>query len=124
MCFAGFGRAPDPRLTILKVGGNPRNLLKLTRQQLNPIRDKLLAPFGMTFDAPNKVALYLIGEHGLIVENFNNESIDAILEFSKPVRARKTLILPGEGSVNFSVAGRTLSLTKMTPRTLVATEYE
>ncbi|MFC1636270.1 hypothetical protein ACFL5Z_15675 [Planctomycetota bacterium] len=114
----------NKNLTILKVGGNPRNLLKLTRQQLNPIRNKLLAPFGMKFDAPNKVALYLIGNHHLIVENFNDEAIDATLEFPEPVRARKTLVLPGEGSVNFSTAGRTLSLTKMTPRTLVAIEYE
>ena len=111
-------------LAILEVGGNPRNLLKLTRQQLKPIRDKLLAPFGMTFDAPNKVALYLIGEHGLIVENFNDEHVDAILEFSKPVTARKTLVLPGDGSVSFSSTQGKLRFTKMTPRTLVAVEYE
>lgn len=114
----------DENVTILKVGGNPRSLLKLTRQELRPIRDKLLAPFGMTFDAPNKVALYLIGEHGLIVENFNDEAIDTTLEFSRPVRARKTLVLPGNGNVDFSSTGRTLNLTKMTPRTLVAIECE
>jgi hypothetical protein len=111
-------------LTILRVGGKPRNLLKLTRQELKLIRDKLLAPFGLTFDAPNKVALYLIGENELIVENFNDEEIDATLEFSKPVTARKVLVLPGQGDVNLFTAGRMLSLKKMTPRTLVAIEYE
>jgi hypothetical protein len=78
----------------------------------------------LTFDAPNKVALYLIGEHGLIVENFNDESIDATLGFSKPVNVLKTLILPDEGVMELSNTGRKLNLKKMTPRTLVAIEYE
>ena len=114
----------NENVTVLKVAGNPRNLLKLTRRQLKPIRNKLLAPFGMTFDAPNKVALYLIGERYLIVENFNDEAIDATLEFSRPVRARKTLVLPGDANVDLSSTERKLSLMKMSLRTLVAIEYE
>jgi len=111
-------------LTILKVSGNPRSLLKLTRQQLKPIRDKMLASFGMKFDAPNKVALYLIGDDCLIIENFSDESIDAILEFSRPVKASKTQVLPGDGNVDFSLSGSKLTFTKITPRTLVAIEYK
>jgi hypothetical protein len=110
-------------LSILKVKGSPRSLLELTRQQLKPIRDKLLAPFDIKFDAPNKVALYLIGENCLIVENFNDESIDASIEFSRPVKARKTLVLPGDGNVDFSQSGGKLTFTKISPRTLVAVEY-
>ena len=113
----------DENLTVLKVDGNPRNLLKLTREELKPVRDKLLAPFGIRFDAPNKVALYLIGDHCLIVENFNDEPVDASLEFSKPVEARKTLVLPPEGNVEFSCSQGKLKFTKVTPRTLVAVEY-
>jgi hypothetical protein len=109
--------------TILKVGGNPRNLLNLTRKELKPIRDKLLAPLGIRFVAPNKVALYLIGENCLVVENFNDEPVDLSLEFSKPVNARKVLVLPAEGKVAFSCSGRKLTFTKMTPRTLVAVQY-
>ncbi len=110
-------------LTILKVGGNPRSLLKLTRQQLEPIRDMMLAPFGMKFDAPNKVALYLIGDDCLIVENFNDESIDVSIEFSRPVEARKTLVLPDGGIVDFSQNGGKLTFTKISPRTLIVIEY-
>jgi len=83
----------------------------------------MLAPFGMKFDAPNKVALYLIGDNCLIVENFNDESIDASIEFSRPVMARKTLVLPGDGNVDFSLSGDKLAFTKISPRTLVAVEY-
>ena len=121
-------RLPDAALKsgsliILKVNGKPRGLLELTREQLNPIRDKLLAPFGMRFDAPNKVALYLIGENCLIVENFNDEPVDVSVEFSKAAGARKALVLPVAGVVDFSAAQGKLNLTKMTPRTLVAVKY-
>ncbi len=113
----------DEDLIILKVNGNPRGLLGLTRKQLKPIRDKLLAPFGIRFDAPNKVALYLIGEDCLIVENFNDEPVDAVLEFSKPVTARKALVLPIDGDAKFSCNRRRLNFSRITPRTLVAIEY-
>ena len=113
----------DKNLTVLKVNGNPHNLLKLTRDELNSIRDKLLAPFGIRFDAPNKVALYLIGDNYLVVENFNDEPVDVSLEFSKPVKAQKKLVLPVDGSVKLSCTNKKLDLTKITPRTLIAIEY-
>jgi hypothetical protein len=113
----------DENLTILKVDGNPHNLLKLTRDELNSIRNKLLVPFGIRFDAPNKVALYLIGDNCLIVENFNDEPVDASLEFSSPVKARKTLILPVGGNVEISCTGTKVDFVKITPRTLAAVEY-
>jgi len=102
----------DENLTVLKVGGNPHNLLKLTPEELKPIRTKLLAPFGIKFDAPNKVALYLIGENCIIVENFNDQSIDATIEFSKTIEARKTLVLPVDGNVEFSCNGGKIVLQK------------
>jgi hypothetical protein len=110
-------------LTVLKLNGSPRNLLKLTRKELGPIRNKLLAPFGIRFDAPNKVGLYLIGEDCLIVENFNDETIHATLEFSRPIEARRTLVLPPEGEGGFSCDRGKLTFTKVAPRTLVAVEY-
>ena len=110
-------------VTSLKVSGNPKNLLKLTREELRPIRDKLLAPFGMKFDAPNKVALYLFGDHYLTVENFNDETIDAVLAFPKLVEAKKSLVLPVAGEVELAGADKELRLVKITPRTMVVIEY-
>ena len=113
----------DENVTVLKVNGNPHNLLKLTRDELNSIRDKMMAPFGVRFDAPNRVALYLIGDNCLVVENFNDESIDVSLEFPKPVKAQQKLVLPVEGNAGLSVEGRKLNFTKITPRTLIVVEY-
>ena len=109
--------------TILEVGGKPRSLLELSREQLRPIRNKMLSPFGMSFDAPNKVALYVIGHNCLIVENFNDEPIGASFELPRPVEARIALILPGGGSVGFSCNGRKIDFTRITPRTLIAVKY-
>jgi hypothetical protein len=116
-------RLNDDNLTVLKVNGSPKNLLALTQQQLKPIRDKLLKPFGIRFDAPNKVGLYLIGESCLIIENFNDETISATLEFSKPVNATKVLVLPSEEHLDFSCKNRRLKFNEVTPRTLVAVTY-
>jgi hypothetical protein len=110
-------------LLILKVGGKPKSLLDLTREQLQPIRDKLLAPFGLRFDAPNKVALYLIGDNYIAVENFSDEAITASLEFMKPVKATKSLVLPTDGRADFSCAGGKIDFNKITPRTLVVLRY-
>ncbi len=112
----------DENVTILQVKGDPHRLLKLTRAELGSIRNKLLAPLGMKFDAPNKVGLYLIGENCLIVENFNDGPIDAVLEFSSGVRGKKVLVLPPAGSVEFTSSRGTLTFAGITPRTLVAVE--
>ncbi len=113
----------DKNLLVLNVGGQPRNLLNLTRQDLKPIRDKLLAPLGIQFDAPNKVALYLIGDHCVVVENFNDEAITASLEFSQPIEANKALVLPVDGQAEFSFTSGKIDFTRITPRTLVALTY-
>jgi hypothetical protein len=115
--------AADKSLITLKVTGKPNSLLSLTREDLQPIRDRLLAPLGIRFDAPNKVALYLIGEDCVIVENFNNEPITATLEFAQPVQATKSLILPTDGQADFSCTGGKIEFMKIPPRTLVMLKY-
>jgi hypothetical protein len=113
-------------LLTLKVAGKPNSLLEMTREQLKPIRDKLLEPFGLKFDAPNKTAMYLVGENCLIIENFNDEPITAILEFSRPIRpikAKDVLALPYNANVDVSCTNSVIEFSKIPPRTLVAFEY-
>jgi hypothetical protein len=61
-----------PNMSILKVKNNPKQLLEMTRTELNAIREPLLAPLKVTFRAPNKVALYLFRDGSWVVENFND----------------------------------------------------
>ena len=113
----------DENLAILKVNGDPYSLLKLNRGELRAIRNRLLRPFGIKFDAPNKVALYLVGKDCLMVENFNDEPVGVSLEFSKPVEAQMVLTLPVDGDVKFSCEQGKLKFAELSPRTLVAVEY-
>jgi hypothetical protein len=110
-------------LTVLKVDGEPKNLLKLTREELKPIRDKLLAPMGMHFDAPNKVGLYLFGDHCFVIENFDDRSVDVTLDLSSVTEVRNVLMLPEEGSTELSRNQNSVRIRNLSPRSLIAVEY-
>ena len=58
---------------ILPVKSDPKTLLDLTQDQLDPIRLHMLQPFKTTFRAPNKVALYLFADGSWVIENFNDQ---------------------------------------------------
>lgn len=63
-------------IRILKVGSEPRDLYNLTREELDAIRKPLLAPFGIEFSAPSKVALYLYSGGFVVIENFNDSPVE------------------------------------------------
>jgi hypothetical protein len=69
-------RTDAKKLQILNVGNEPRDLYKMTREQLDPIRKVLLAPFGIDFSAPSRVALYLYGKELIVIENFNDNPVN------------------------------------------------
>jgi hypothetical protein len=60
---------------VLKVGGNPANLLDIPQRQLDEIRKPLLKPFGVAFKAPADVALYLFDDGSWVVENFSDRGV-------------------------------------------------
>jgi hypothetical protein len=114
----------NKNLTVLKVGKNPKKLLKLSREELKPLRDKLLAPMGMKFDAPNKVSLYLLGSSYIVIENFNDIEIDATLDLPVVTEIHKTLMLPEDGIATLSQNKNTISIKDLSPRTLVVFQYK
>jgi hypothetical protein len=113
----------DENLVTLMVGGKPRDLLQVDRAELRRVREKLLAPFEIGFEAPLKTGLYLFGEHNVVVENFSDETIAASLEFPGPVNAATSLVLPGEARVEVSYGYRSVKFRQIPPRTLVVIEY-
>jgi hypothetical protein len=74
-------------------------------------------------DGSNKVALYLIDEDYLVVENFNDEPIDASIALPSPVRALKVLVVPSDGELDILEKRGELSLSQITPGTLVVIEH-
>jgi hypothetical protein len=114
----------DKNLTVLKFGDDPKNLLKLTREELKPLRDKLLAPLGMKFDAPNKVSLYLLGGNYVVIENFNDVKVEMTLELPAFNEVKKVLMLPEDGNMVITSYKNTISIKDLSPRTLTVLQYK
>jgi hypothetical protein len=110
-------------LHILNVNVNPLNVLGMEREELNVIRNKMLAPFGVKFDAPTMVSLYLIGEDLIVIENFRDETVSVTLETEFPLTANVKLVLPAIEEVKKEFTEHKLDFTEIPPRTLVAIQY-
>ncbi len=110
-------------LSVIEVDGKPKDLIRLTREQLNPMRDKILAPLGMKFDAPNKVGLYLYGDDCCVIENFNKEPVSVTITLPSASDARKLLVLPAEGKAELERNGKNITVRDLSARTLVAFKF-
>lgn len=114
----------NANLSVLPLKGVPKTVLKMTGEQIKPFRDKLMAPLGMKFDAPNKVELYLFGDHVFVVENINEEPVDVTLELPKVSSAGKSLVLPEDGgTAELILSGNAVKI-RISANTLVAVEYK
>jgi hypothetical protein len=69
-----------PHVRILPVRGNPKSLLDLPQGDLDAIRQPLLVPLGHTFEAPNRVALYVFADGSWVIENFNDGAVTVELD--------------------------------------------
>jgi hypothetical protein len=114
----------NSKLAVLDVGGDPKKLLKLSREELIPVREHLLKPLGIMFDAPNKVSLYLMEPGYVVIENFNDTAIDAVLDLPAPARVEKLLTLPEEGNAVLNADKNRVEISNLTPRTLVVFKYK
>jgi hypothetical protein len=104
---------------ILEVGGNPRSLLEMDRESLLRLREKMLKPFGIAFDAPNKVSLYLIGDDLIVIENFNDERVNVRFQMRGLKSAEKLVTLPADGEVKTELEGDKFNAS-MSPRSMIA----
>jgi len=110
-------------LHILNVNVDPRNILRFSREELNVIRNNMLKPFGLKFDAPAMVALYLIGEDLVIIENFRDEPVTVILETEFTMDADIALVLPATETLTGELDEQKLHFPEIPPRALVAVTY-
>jgi hypothetical protein len=111
-------------LIVLDIDIDPRNILRIDREELNSIRNRLLAPFGIRFDAPSMVAFYLIGDDLVVIENFSDQEAETVLEMPQLSKADVELVLPSNAEVVSNMTGNTINFSKIPPRTLIAIEYE
>jgi hypothetical protein len=79
-----------PNVRVLAVKADPKSLLQLSPQELDELREPLLRPWKTSFKAPNKVALYLFDRASWVIENFNDQPVQVVLN-------GKPLTLPARG---------------------------
>lgn len=111
-------------ITVLNVNNDPINVLRFSREELNQIRNKLLEPFDISFDAPAMVSLYLMGDDVIVIENFKDEAVDVTFESKSPIKAEIKLTLPRDVVVDKEFSSNKLFFNKIPPRTLVAIGYK
>ncbi len=110
-------------LHVLNVNVDPRNILRFSREELNSIRNKMLAPYGVKFDAPSMVSLYLMGDDLIVIENFKDEAVSVTLKTEFSMKADVKLVLPSTEVVNKEFSKNKLTFSEIPPRTLVAIQY-
>ncbi len=86
-----------PNVSILPVRGEPKSLLDMPQGALDAIRLPLLAPLGRTFEATNRVALYLFTDGGWVVENFNDRDVAVVLDGAEMTVAARGWIYEWNG---------------------------
>ncbi len=114
------GKHSSPRnLYVLKVGDEPRDLYKLTCEELDGLRKPLLAPFGIEFSAPSKVALYLYSDDLVVIENFNDAPAEVTFTKKGPYIFCVIPLKPMDDGVSCELKGLTVRAT-IPPRSLLA----
>jgi hypothetical protein len=83
----------------------------------------MLKPFGVKFDAPSMVALYLMGDDLVVIENFKDEPVSVTLATEFSMDANIKLILPTTEIVDKEFSENKLLFNEIPPRTLVAIKY-
>ena len=110
-------------LHVLNVNVDPINLLEFSREELNAIRGKMLKPFGMKFDAPSMVSMYLMGDDLIVIENFRDEPVAVTLETEFSMNPKVELILPVDAEVQKEFSENKLVFSEIPARSLVAVGY-
>ena len=105
---------------VIEVDGNPRDILRLSREEVNLMRNKLLEPLGIKFDAPTMVSLYLMGDDLIIIENFKDEAVNVTLESEFSMNPEIQLTLPSGQSIGGDFSSNKLEISELPPRTLIA----
>lgn len=120
------GRHTHPKsLYVLKVGDEPRELYNLTQEQLDEMRKPLLAPFGIEFSAPSRVALYLYGGGLVVVENFNDNPVEIAFAHKGARTVSPLSLRPMDEGVTCETKGEAGTLrATLPPRSLLAVSLQ
>jgi hypothetical protein len=74
-----------PNVHVLTYESRARSMLKLSRETLRTLREPMLAPLNVRFDASAGVALYLFADGSWVAENFNDADVEVTVNGEKAI---------------------------------------
>ncbi|MFW6153972.1 MAG: hypothetical protein ACOC95_02030 [Planctomycetota bacterium] len=111
-----------PNVHVLPVAGKPAALLDLDDAEVTELRRTMLAPLGLSLEAPKHVALYLIGDEWVAIESFAdaaadviltlNDLTDATLEHALPPNIKPRVVRDGD-TLRLALPSRALALLRI-----------
>lgn len=104
--------------TEIHVPNDKWEWMDYAQEELNQARNTMLKPFGVQFNAPSRVSLYLFGETVYGIENFNNEPVQIQLTVDGEKKPKPFLVIKKEKKVKTEFSKGTLYMT-IPKRTLV-----
>ena len=106
------------RARVIETDDDPASLLALERDDLAPVREHVLSPLGIEFDAPNRVSLYLFDEEEPLVaiENFDDREVTATLGIDADLS--EIMRIPDGAAVNVDRSGEAIDV-ELAPRSLI-----
>ena len=91
-------------------------LMDIPPEQLKAIRSAMLKPFGIEFNAPSRVALYLFDSDTAVIENFNDKPVEASIQFKSASSISSPLSIPNGSSLSTQSNSAAV---KLLPRSLI-----
>ncbi|MBM3333927.1 hypothetical protein FJY63_04625, partial [Candidatus Sumerlaeota bacterium] len=116
-------KSKDRKRSVYGVLDSVRDLMNLSREEADALRQPLLEPLGITLSAPTRVSLYLYGSKKIVLENFNDESIEAVLRVRGARSYRQALVLPPDAEPKIEARNDQARIT-IPPRSVVALTVE
>ena len=116
--FTNFDKAEDA--IVFSPKGDNWNLMDIPQKDLDTLRNRLLAPYGVSLNAKSRVGLSLFDDDMEILQNFNDEAVEVQIDLkgrNKKVR-NIVLVLSQNKKVVMNREGTSYALT-IPARTLV-----
>lgn len=111
----GLTESDKNGVMTINVPQSSWSLVDLPVEQLSAIRSRMLEPFGVHFDAPTRVALYLFDKDVVVIENFNSHSVGVTIA----IKGARPKVLISTHSMQIAPGGQPGSRIEMPAHSLI-----
>jgi len=108
----------DPGMARVLEFDSKMELMTLPADSLNELRNHVLEPLGLRMDGPARVSLHLYDDDLIVLENFNDKSVEISLGLAGGKSAIAVMSIPKSATIDCQSTSGKLRIS-MAPRSLV-----